>query len=129
MAIVSSANPSVVVESCASTMFVILCGFSATPMRTSPVYDSPASVVKSCVSSNCSGSIRSAARSADRILKLAPEQNDALRDRGLAYLRLDHLAGARADLSLYLRREPDATDAAQVRERLIDLGGERPQLH
>lgn len=70
-----------------------------------------------------------AARSADRILKLAPEQSEALRDRGLAYLRLDHLAGARADLSLYLRREPDAADAAQVREQLIDLGGERPQLH
>ncbi len=70
-----------------------------------------------------------AARSADRILKLAPEQNDALRDRGLAYLRLDHLAGARADLSLYLRREPDAADAAQVRERLIDTGAGRPQLH
>ncbi|MGE8220575.1 MAG: SirB1 family protein [Stenotrophomonas acidaminiphila] len=70
-----------------------------------------------------------AARSADRILKLAPEQSEALRDRGLAYLRLDHRAGARADLSLYLRREPDAADAAQVREQLIDLGGERPQLH
>ncbi len=70
-----------------------------------------------------------AARSADRILKLAPEQSEALRDRGLAYLRLDHRAGARADLSLYLRREPDAADAAQMREQLIDLGGERPQLH
>ncbi|MDF9441946.1 tetratricopeptide repeat protein [Stenotrophomonas acidaminiphila] len=70
-----------------------------------------------------------AARSADRILKLAPEQSEALRDRGLAYLRLDHLAGARADLSLYLRREPDAADAAQVRERLIDTGAGRPQLH
>ncbi len=68
-----------------------------------------------------------AARSADRILKLAPEQSEALRD--LAYLRLDHLAGARADLSLYLRREPDAADAAQVRERLIDTGAGRPQLH
>ncbi len=33
-----------------------------------------------------------AARSADRILKLAPEQSEALRDRGLAYLRLDHRA-------------------------------------
>ncbi len=70
-----------------------------------------------------------AARSADRILKLAPEQSDALRDRGLAYLRLEHLAGARADLSQYLRQEPHAVDAAQVRERLVDIGGERPQLH
>jgi len=70
-----------------------------------------------------------AARSADRILKLAPEQNDALRDRGLAYQQLGHLAGARADLAHYLQREPDADDAAHVREHLIALGGARPRLH
>lgn len=70
-----------------------------------------------------------AARSADRILKLAPEQADAVRDRGLAYLQLEHLAGARNDLARYLKMEPDAGDAAAVRERLIDIGGERAQLH
>ncbi|MCL7713083.1 SirB1 family protein [Stenotrophomonas mori] len=70
-----------------------------------------------------------AARSADRILKLAPDQNDALRDRGLAYLHLDHLAGARADLSRYLQREPDASDAAEVRGQLVDIGSARAPLH
>ena len=70
-----------------------------------------------------------AARSADRILKLAPEHNDALRDRGMAYLRLGHQAGARSDLARYLQREPNADDAAKVRNTLVELGGERPRLH
>jgi regulator of sirC expression with transglutaminase-like and TPR domain len=70
-----------------------------------------------------------AARSADRVLKLAPEQADAVRDRGLAYLQLEHLAGARADLARYLKMEPEASDAASIRDRLVALGGERPKLH
>jgi len=70
-----------------------------------------------------------AARSADRILSLAPGQNDALRDRGMAYLQLGHDAGARSDLAGYLQREPDADDAAKVRDRLVELGSGRPRLH
>ena len=70
-----------------------------------------------------------AARSADRLLKLAPEQDDALRDRGLAYLQLEYLAGARHDLGQYLKRNPEASDAQWLREKLIDLGGPVPRLH
>ncbi len=70
-----------------------------------------------------------AARSADRILKLVPEQSDAVRDRGLAYLQLGHLAGARHDLARYLKMEPGGSDAAVIRERLVELGGARPRLH
>lgn len=70
-----------------------------------------------------------AARSADRLLKLAPEQDDALRDRGLAYLQLEYLAGARQDLGQYLKRNPEASDAQWLREKLIDLGGPVPRLH
>ena len=70
-----------------------------------------------------------AARSADRILKLAPDQADAVRDRGLAYLQLEHLAGARSDLQRYLKMEPQADDAMLIHERLVDIGGERAQLH
>jgi len=70
-----------------------------------------------------------AARSADRILTLAPGQNDALRDRGMAYLHLGHDAGARSDLAGYLQREPDADDVTQVRDRLVGLGSGRPRLH
>ncbi|KOQ72044.1 hypothetical protein ABW45_20265 [Stenotrophomonas maltophilia] len=70
-----------------------------------------------------------AARSADRLLKLAPEQDDALRDRGLTYLQLEYLAGARHDLGQYLKRNPEASDAQWLREKLIDLGGPMPRLH
>ncbi|KAG1166145.1 hypothetical protein G6F35_018366 [Rhizopus arrhizus] len=70
-----------------------------------------------------------AARSADRLLKLAPEQDDALRDRGLAYLQLEYLAGARHDLGQYLKRNPEASDAQWLRDKLIDLGGPMPRLH
>ncbi len=70
-----------------------------------------------------------AARSADRLLKLAPEQDDALRDRGLAYLQLDYQAGARQDLALYLQRNGQANDAQWVREKLVEMGGRLPRLH
>ncbi|MDC6679455.1 tetratricopeptide repeat protein, partial [Leclercia adecarboxylata] len=70
-----------------------------------------------------------AARSADRLLKLAPEQDDALRDRGMAYLQLDYEAGARNDLGLYLKRNAKASDAQYVREKLVSLGGAVPRLH
>src|SRR5690606_14417765 len=70
-----------------------------------------------------------AARSADRVLRLLPDESEALRDRGLAYLELGHLAGARQDLSTYLQRVPEATDAGTVRERLVDLGMQRAALH
>lgn len=70
-----------------------------------------------------------AARSADRLLKLAPENDDALRDRGLAYLKLEYLAGARRDLGRYVQRNPEAGDAQALREKLVDLGGPRTRLH
>jgi len=70
-----------------------------------------------------------AARSADRLLKLAPDNDEALRDRGLAYLRLDYLRGARHDLGRYLSRNPGASDARALHEKLIDIGGPRIRLH
>jgi regulator of sirC expression with transglutaminase-like and TPR domain len=70
-----------------------------------------------------------AARSADRVLKLMPDQPDALRDRALAYLKLDYHKGARADLSRYLHLSPNAADAHAMRERLVDLGLARGHTH
>lgn len=70
-----------------------------------------------------------AARSADRLLKLDPDSADALRDRGLAYLKLDYPAGARRDLGRYVQRNPEAGDAQTLREKLVDLGGPRTRLH
>lgn len=62
-----------------------------------------------------------AVRSADRILKLSPDNIDALRDRGLGYLRIGHRHGARHDLARYLQLNPDAPDAGPLRERLVEL--------
>ena len=66
-----------------------------------------------------------AARSADRVLKLTPDQPDALRDRGLAYLKMDYRAGAQRDLARYLHLSPDAKDATELREQLIELNAAR----
>lgn len=62
-----------------------------------------------------------ATRCADRLLSLSPGDGDALRDRGIGYLQLGHVAGARHDLSRYLQTNPNASDAMAVRERLIGL--------
>ncbi|MCD7097646.1 SirB1 family protein [Stenotrophomonas sp. MMGLT7] len=70
-----------------------------------------------------------AARSADRVLKLVPDQPEALRDRGLAYQQLDYRSGARQDLSRYLQLNPEADDVAAVRERLIELNTQPQRMH
>lgn len=70
-----------------------------------------------------------AARSADRILKLMPDQPEALRDRGLAYLQLEHRHGARHDLSRYLQLNPQARDATAMHEHLVELNQGRSRMH
>jgi regulator of sirC expression with transglutaminase-like and TPR domain len=70
-----------------------------------------------------------AVRSADRVLRLLPDDAEALRDRGLGYLELGHRAGAREDLRRYLQRLPGAADAARIRLRLIETGLESARLH
>lgn len=71
-----------------------------------------------------------AARSADRVLKLAPDQPEALRDRGLAYLHIDHRHGARQDLTRYLQLAPEAPDAHALHERLVELNaGGAARMH
>lgn len=69
------------------------------------------------------------ARSCDRLLKLAVQAPDALRDRGLAYHQLGHVKGAREDLSRYLQLMPDAEDAGTVRHLLVELGGQVSRLN
>ena len=64
-----------------------------------------------------------AVRCADRVLKLSPANAEAVRDRGLGYLHLGYVHGARHDLGRYLQLKPDAADAASLRDRLVDLGG------
>jgi regulator of sirC expression with transglutaminase-like and TPR domain len=68
-----------------------------------------------------------AVRCADRILKLSPDNTEALRDRGLGYSKLGHRHGARQDLARYLQLQPEAADAGSLRERLVELSnGARP---
>jgi regulator of sirC expression with transglutaminase-like and TPR domain len=70
-----------------------------------------------------------AARSADRVLKLSPDQPEALRDRGLAYLNMDYKQGARHDLSRYLQLAPQADDAHALRERVVELNASKSRMH
>ena len=60
-------------------------------------------------------------RCADRILRLSPDNGDALRDRGLGYLKMGHRLGARHDLARYLQLNPEAADSGSLRERLVEL--------
>jgi regulator of sirC expression with transglutaminase-like and TPR domain len=62
-----------------------------------------------------------AVRCADRILRLAPDNSDALRDRGLGYLKMGHRHGARHDLGRYLQLHPDAPDSGPLHERVVEL--------
>ena len=69
------------------------------------------------------------ARSADRLLKLAPGLGEEVRDRGLAYLKLGHIAGARADLARYLLVQPEAPDVEAIRSLLIEATGKAKRLN
>lgn len=71
-----------------------------------------------------------AVRCSDRILRLVPDNAEALRDRGLGYSELGHRTGAMRDLGRYLQTMPDADDAEAIRHRLVEQGGQRhPPLH
>jgi regulator of sirC expression with transglutaminase-like and TPR domain len=70
-----------------------------------------------------------AVRCADRILRLLPDNADAMRDRGLGYAELGHTAGAARDLARYLQTAPDAGDAEAIRHRLVEQGVRRQPLH
>lgn len=76
-----------------------------------------------------SGDWARAVRSADRVLRLSPDNPEALRDRGLGYAELGHAVGATRDLGRYLQQNPEAEDAEAVRLRLVEQGGRAPALH
>jgi regulator of sirC expression with transglutaminase-like and TPR domain len=70
-----------------------------------------------------------AVRSADRILKISPDNPEALRDRGLGYLKLGHRHGARADLARYLQLHPQAPDVGSLHERVVELSSGTARPH
>ncbi|HET6436721.1 MAG TPA: transglutaminase-like domain-containing protein [Anaeromyxobacter sp.] len=57
----------------------------------------------------------------DRLVLLAPEAGEELRDRGLISARLGLRPAAARDLGAYLERTPDAPDASEIREVLAAL--------
>ena len=76
-----------------------------------------------------SGDWARAVRCTDRILRLTPDNAEALRDRGLGYSELGHLIGAHHDLGRYLQLNPEAQDADAIRSRMVEQGRERRRLH
>lgn len=70
-----------------------------------------------------------ALRCADRLVKLDTGATVDLRDRGMLYLRIGHVAAARADLERYLAALPNADDAATIRDALIETGLSRTRLN
>lgn len=56
-----------------------------------------------------------------RMVMVAPHAAEEVRDRGLAYYRLDCFRAALADLQDYLERRPDAPDADEIRSKTAAL--------
>jgi regulator of sirC expression with transglutaminase-like and TPR domain len=56
-----------------------------------------------------------------RMLLVMPESAEELRDRGLVYRKLECFRPALSDLQNYLRRTPDAPDASDIREKVVEL--------
>ncbi|MBI5910783.1 MAG: tetratricopeptide repeat protein [Betaproteobacteria bacterium] len=56
-----------------------------------------------------------------RMVMVAPHAAEEVRDRGLAYYKLDCFRAALADLQDYLDRRPDAADANEIRDKAAVL--------
>ena len=56
-----------------------------------------------------------------RMVMVAPHAAEEVRDRGLAYYKLDCFRAALADLQDYLERRPDASDADEIRGKAAAL--------
>ncbi len=56
-----------------------------------------------------------------RMVMVAPHAVEEVRDRGLAYYRLECFRAALADLQDYLERRPDAPDANEIRSKAAAL--------
>nr|PZN01892.1 MAG: hypothetical protein DIU74_09115 [Pseudomonadota bacterium] len=75
------------------------------------------------------GEYDKALRVMQRMLLVVPESAEELRDRGLIYARLDCFRAAQGDLQNYLRRRPDAADAAEIHEKLVELKAASARLN
>ena len=73
--------------------------------------------------------IERALRCSDRLIRLDPTEASEWRDRGQFYLKVGHLAAARGDFAHYLELSPEAPDADQVRQSLIQASGTAGRLN
>jgi regulator of sirC expression with transglutaminase-like and TPR domain len=64
-----------------------------------------------------------------RIVLIAPEHVDELRERAALYLQLECFQAAIADLERYLELAPDQAEAQEVREQLVELKRSAPRLN
>lgn len=67
------------------------------------------------------GKLESALAVMQRMLLVMPESAEELRDRGLIYQQLDCFRPALSDLQNYLRRRPEASDAAEIHAKIVEL--------
>ncbi len=67
------------------------------------------------------GKLEQALAVMQRMLLVVPESAEELRDRGLVYAGLECFRPAVADLQNYLRRRPDAVDATEMHEKVVEL--------
>ena len=65
----------------------------------------------------------------DQAIVLEPGAVDEILDRARVYLRLECFAQARSDFETYLRLAPQAPDAQQVREQLVNLARQVNLIH
>ena len=68
-----------------------------------------------------SNQLTQALSAAERIVAVVPDAADEIRDRGLIYLGLECYRPAMADLQQYLQLAPNANDAEELRERVVEL--------
>ena len=57
----------------------------------------------------------------ERLVILLPDSAEEVRDRGLIFAQLEYIRPALADLHHYLVEQPEAEDAAEVREHIALL--------
>ena len=65
----------------------------------------------------------------DALLRLQPDSEDALRERGLIYRELGHLPAALADLSRYVEVASDAQEIARIAPLLAELRSASMRVH
>ena len=70
-----------------------------------------------------------ALRCSDRLVTLDAGDMDSLRERGLLYLQVGHLGGARADLHRYLAEAPGSAEHERVRSALVEPGAATARLN